>query len=251
MGLLVFKYLRGLFGAKEAQVGGSEGECLKRRLPPCASHGNCPEEDFAMQLLKFLARHQLLAENVVWGVENDTLWAGVLCNDVFAWASSDVEEITEETFPILKQAVADCLAIDQCIGDCHAAMLYCARVRGMRPQGCCYPQERLFWPLFDAAGPEREVSPLNPYRPGQLRDWNLSLQEGGSIAVINGECVRKATREDDRYTIHQLIDAQWVRMYQFDYEALRRMVHAPGAQCYREFKPLPLEQPSGSVEVTE
>lgn len=50
------------------------------------------------------------------------------------------------------------------------ADLYAARVREMRPQGACYsryPEEA--WPLFHAAGPEREVGHGNPYRPGEYR----------------------------------------------------------------------------------
>lgn len=47
--------------------------------------------------------------------------------------------------------------------------LFCARVRGERPQGAAYkvryPEE--LWPLFDAAGPEREVGFGNPRKPGE------------------------------------------------------------------------------------
>lgn len=48
--------------------------------------------------------------------------------------------------------------------------LFCARVRGERPQGACYsryPQE--LWPLFDAVGPERETGLGNPFKPGEYK----------------------------------------------------------------------------------
>jgi hypothetical protein len=41
--------------------------------------------------------------------------------------------------------------------------LFVCRERKMRPQGAVYPEDRRFWPLFDACGPEREVGLGNPH----------------------------------------------------------------------------------------
>jgi hypothetical protein len=42
-------------------------------------------------------------------------------------------------------------------------LFWCARVRGMRPQGACYKSiPEAFWPLFDACGPAREADLGNP-----------------------------------------------------------------------------------------
>lgn len=88
------------------------------------------------------------------------------CNDTFAWACADGEDITPETLPLLKQAIAEVQAATETNG-WHTAWgwtdLFAARVRQMRPQGACYKHydERL-WPLFDACGPKREVGLGNP-----------------------------------------------------------------------------------------
>ena len=85
------------------------------------------------------------------------LWANV--SDVFAWGSADVEEITLERLPVLRQALAD---LDTVNGTGWIAELYTARIRGMRPQGAAYPKEAAIQALFDACGPERPVGLLNP-----------------------------------------------------------------------------------------
>jgi hypothetical protein len=44
--------------------------------------------------------------------------------------------------------------------------LYACRRKHMRPQGASYPSDKELWPLFDACGPEREISLGNPCHPG-------------------------------------------------------------------------------------
>lgn len=99
----------------------------------------------------------------------------VNCNDLFYWACADGETLTPENLPALLTALEDVRraqglptgewprARDMKDGwDEHwhsgswAAQLFCARVRGMRPQRPCYRSmpEKLK-PLFDACGPER------------------------------------------------------------------------------------------------
>lgn len=97
--------------------------------------------------------------------EPDSLTFHVLVNDVFDWGTADVEPITSATLPELEQAFADVLAIKP--GDAsEAAMLYAARRRGQRPQGAMYKYiDAPVQHLFNAAGPEREISMLNPVRP--------------------------------------------------------------------------------------
>jgi len=103
----------------------------------------------------------------------------VNCNDLFYWACADGEKITAENFGQIKQAVDDVAAA---LGVCdprnrakrpvgsdghlydawrtvgsHAADLFCARVRQMRPQRPCYNRyPDALKPLFDACGPERD-----------------------------------------------------------------------------------------------
>lgn len=86
------------------------------------------------------------------------------CSDFFHWATSDVEEIEgEEDLALLVRSKQDVQAAlgAELVG--HWPSLYCARKRGMRPQGAIYellPKE--IWHLFDACGPERETGFGNP-----------------------------------------------------------------------------------------
>lgn len=86
------------------------------------------------------------------------------CSDLFYWATADAEEILPEDLPLLEQTLEELIEIDER----HLlAELFCARKRGMRPQGACYrgmygfrnPEVRT---LFDACGPERETDLWNP-----------------------------------------------------------------------------------------
>lgn len=90
----------------------------------------------------------------------------VKCNDLFWWACADLEQVTPENVGELERAFADAKAAHPQFGEVYADSLFCCRVRGMRPQGCCYPPERELWPLFDACGPERAIDSSNPYPPG-------------------------------------------------------------------------------------
>lgn len=91
-------------------------------------------------------------EDVIWSTKGKF---GLICNDVFHWACADVEDVGEEDLPLLEQALKDA----SCPSD--GAILYCARKRGMRPQGAMYGYiEKENWHLFDAAGPERDPKEL-------------------------------------------------------------------------------------------
>jgi hypothetical protein len=78
------------------------------------------------------------------------------CNDLFYWACADCEDLTPENIDVWEQAIADCKAANETYGTIWADSLFCCRVRGERPQNCCYPKDHPeLWPLFDACGPER------------------------------------------------------------------------------------------------
>lgn len=101
----------------------------------------------------------------------------VNCNDVFMWGCADCEPLTPANIGEMERAVADCIAATR--GKSYwgergtsvfAPMLFCARVRGMRPQGAAYPEggdHAGVRALFDACGPERDVGVGNPQRPPQ------------------------------------------------------------------------------------
>ncbi|HEX2242259.1 MAG TPA: hypothetical protein VHK27_03190 [Gammaproteobacteria bacterium] len=113
------------------------------------STDNWPDRDFIGEVL-FYFQHQ--SEQLGW---NKDLRFYADCSDVFHWATSDVEYITIETLPILREAYDDLMATtgrNDWIGE-----LYCCRVRKMRPQGAMYKYlPDILKPLFDACGPDRD-----------------------------------------------------------------------------------------------
>jgi hypothetical protein len=94
------------------------------------------------------------------------------CNDLFYWACADCEEVTPENLDVLEGALRDIRVFYErwyrhkgdkaneppFVSMSDALLLFCCRVRNMRPQGAWYDA---FPPgvdaLFDAAGPEREA----------------------------------------------------------------------------------------------
>ena len=75
-------------------------------------------------------------------------------NDVFYWATADVEPITPEDLPTMRQAIADVRAVTD--RDTYEGFkLWAARKRKVRPQQPAYPEDKRLWTLFDACGPAR------------------------------------------------------------------------------------------------
>lgn len=93
-----------------------------------------------------------------WQKPDDSLEFYVRCNDFFWWATSDSEQVTPANVHILEESMRDAKAAHDVLGKLYGGLLFCARARKMRPQGAYYdhlPKE--LWPLFDAAGPERDA----------------------------------------------------------------------------------------------
>lgn len=61
----------------------------------------------------------------------------VNCNDLFAWATADAEEVTPENIKVLEQTLKDVKDVGGLT--CYADNLFACRIRGMRPQWCAYP----------------------------------------------------------------------------------------------------------------
>lgn len=83
------------------------------------------------------------------------------CSDTFYYASADAEEVTIANIHVLEQSVNDCVKHSIYAGF-YAPMLFCARVRNMRPIRRMYPNttflEHDMAPvikMLDEAGPER------------------------------------------------------------------------------------------------
>jgi hypothetical protein len=97
------------------------------------------------------------------GTRDQPISLYINCNDIFAWACSDLERITPTNLPVLEASIQECEAL----GDYHwGPILFCARVRGIRPQGAVLKDidtpEVLA--LFDAVGEKRPIDLGNPYQ---------------------------------------------------------------------------------------
>ena len=84
----------------------------------------------------------------------DTIEFFVNVNDVFYWATADVEPITPGDLPAMRQSIVDVRAITD--RDIYEGFkLWVCRTRKMRPQQPAYPEDKRLWGLFDECGPAR------------------------------------------------------------------------------------------------
>ncbi len=139
--------------------------------------------DFILRVLRVVGTNN--HDDIWWRTDGEyapvTFW--VKCSDLFWWGVADLEDLTPENIGVLEQSYRDVQAAapDDHAADIYGASLFCCRVRKLRPQGCCYPPNKLLWPLFHACGPEREVGPGNPYPPGGKEERNR-LREASATA---------------------------------------------------------------------
>ena len=66
--------------------------------------------------------------------ESGDLHVFVTCNDLFYWASADLEELGPSDVGLLVRCATDLEEADPEYGTCHVFELYCCRKRHMRPQ---------------------------------------------------------------------------------------------------------------------
>ena len=109
-----------------------------------------------MRILNVTAKHDDY-DGLWWRTDGEYAPVTMLvnCNDLFYWACSDAETITDENIDAFEQAYKDAAEAYK-YGYCYAQLLFCCRVRGMRPQKPYYehlPEE--LHDLFNACGPER------------------------------------------------------------------------------------------------
>lgn len=103
-----------------------------------------------------------IEECLFYRVDNGEPSFYIMCNDVFDWGTADLEEVTPHDIHKLVKAIDDVHVV---INDSPTtgALLYCARQRKMRPQGAYYAlMSSEVWPLFNEAGPARELNMVNP-----------------------------------------------------------------------------------------
>jgi len=131
--------------ASRSQLG-TLGRRLQALLPKVEKQpdGN---ELWKFDLLRVASKYDM-ASALCWSEED--LEFGIICNDVFHRGYADIEDVNEEDLPMLEQAFKD--------SNINGDYLYCARKRGMRPLSAMYEHiDKESRPLFDAAGPERNL----------------------------------------------------------------------------------------------
>lgn len=111
---------------------------------------------FALEIMSLFAKYDL-HDLLFWRTDGEyaPITFFVNCNDLFYWATADLEPISPDNFPELERAMKDVGATQVNSESLDGLSLFCARVRKMRPQKCAYPKDKKLWPLFDACGPER------------------------------------------------------------------------------------------------
>jgi hypothetical protein len=110
-------------------------------------------EHIAVRVIKLMARYDAY-DQIFWSTDAEPR---INCSDFFAWGTADAEAVTAENFGVLEKAMQDG-------GESWGGLLFCARVRGERPQGAACPKDEKIAALFDACGPSRAVDFFNPYR---------------------------------------------------------------------------------------
>lgn len=93
------------------------------------------------------------ASDLIWRFENGAPKLYILCSDLFYWACADAEDVTAQNVEVLEQAMKDAAAVDH---RHYGALLFCCRVRKMRPQKPVLGRlDDKLRPLFEACGPGR------------------------------------------------------------------------------------------------
>jgi hypothetical protein len=110
-------------------------------------------KEHVIPFFEAVAKLDLFGE-VFWHSDFSVL--AVICNDVFWWGCADLEQVESlEDIELLVKSCED--------AKYDGAILYCARKRGMRPQGAMYKHiNKEIHHLFNECGPEREIDFLNP-----------------------------------------------------------------------------------------
>lgn len=126
-----------------------------------SAHTVVPSDGYLARVLKVFS-FDCGNESVSWRLTSEgEIQFYALCSDFFWWGTADLEDIAPVDLPMLEQAAADLGSVPSGIN--YVGELFCARKRGMRPQGAYYKHlPKGSWPLFDACGPERERSLTNP-----------------------------------------------------------------------------------------
>jgi hypothetical protein len=125
------------------------------------------KSDFILEVLQLTAMFPNdLCSELMWRCDREyaPITFFINCSDLFYWGCADGETVTKENIHILRESIKD--LAPYALNRQDASLLFCCRVRKMRPQGAFYKYfEKEVWHLFDAAGPEREIGNENAPKP--------------------------------------------------------------------------------------
>ena len=132
--------------------------------------------ELILDAMKFAAVYNI-RNTIDWIVDdNNDIILCVVCDDFFEDKTVDRQFITDDNINCWRTSVLDVVDINPqlCM---YGPLLYCCRMRSMRPQGTCYRKipEQL-WPLFDECGPKRKIGFGNP--KSRLRQHTNGHVEG-------------------------------------------------------------------------
>ncbi len=137
--------------------------------------------DFLLQVLSLTA--DISYTDIWWRTDGDYAPVSIFinCNNVFDQGFGDCEGITPQNIHLLEEAARDIRAITQ-YGDEYIPMLFCARVRGIRPRDEAYPENEALWSLLNDCGPyilypdQVPVDPPPPCNRPNLNWWQRFLE---------------------------------------------------------------------------
>lgn len=123
---------------------------------------------YVLPILEVFASEDLNSA-LFWRVDGDyaPITFMLSCTETFWWGVVDQESIALKDLPALRQAFEDAAKVKD--GDIWWTDLFCARLRGLRPQGLVYEDlSNDMADLFDACGPERMTGVSNLFpQPGR------------------------------------------------------------------------------------
>lgn len=124
-------------------------------------------EQFILEVLQLTAMFPNdLCSELMWRCDREyaPITFFINCSDLFYWGCADGETVTKENIHILRESIKD--LAPYALSRQDASLLFCCRVRKMRPQGAYYKYiDKEVWHLFDEAGPEREIGNGNTPKP--------------------------------------------------------------------------------------
>lgn len=81
----------------------------------------------------------------------------VNCNDLFWWGAASLQRLMPENIEVFERSIEDTRVAMNDQYPTDGPLLFCARVRGMRPQPACYKNlTPAMAALYDACGPARD-----------------------------------------------------------------------------------------------